>query len=118
MRRRDPLARHRLQAEQARRVLPAGNFCWGRRGRWRVRRRLLRRAREHGLPACLRKLPSVRRQAARGLLHGVTHLVPTDAQYLQYEHPQACVPLKSTCWNNWLEQDAEILVRECRPAFR
>ena len=69
VRRHDPLARHRLQAEQARRVLPASNVCRGRRRRRRVRRRLLRRARVRGLPASLRTLRSVRKQAARGLLH-------------------------------------------------
>ena len=68
MRRHDPLPRHRLETEKARRVEPAGDVRRGRRRRRRVRRRLLRRMlRTRSLPATFRLWP-VRERAARGLL--------------------------------------------------
>ena len=61
MRRHDPLARHRLQAQQTRRVAPAGDVRRGRRWRRRGRRRLLLR-RLRG------RAPLFRLDVARGCL--------------------------------------------------
>ena len=73
VRRQDPLARHRLQAQQARCVPPVGDVVCGWRGRRRSWRRLLRWRR--GLPASCRLCSAQRRLQGQNL-HSCGQLTP------------------------------------------